>query len=251
MPKRPASSKHWCFTLNNPTDEEKKSLDATLRRTSRRWIFQLEEGTSKTPHYQGYLEFKRRRRPIAVFKCSRIHWEKCRDPDAAIDYCSKEPRLAGPWQYGIAAKEEIKIISELRPWQQELLDKLSDEPDDRTVNWFVDHKGGAGKTAMARYLIVKHDAVYLSGKAADCFFAIAAYKEEKGTGPRIVILDYPRVMEKFVSFAAIEKIKDGVFFSGKYESKTLIMNSPHVIVFSNFDPDYSNFTDDRWNLVQL
>ena len=37
----------------------------------------------------------------------------------------------------------------------------------------------------------------------------------------------------------------------KYESKPVIRNSPHVIVFANFEPDKSALSEDRWLILNI
>lgn len=59
-------AKHWCFTYNNPTMypdemiEELEDLGVTYA------VFQLEEGKNGTPHYQGYVAFKKKKRLTAI-----------------------------------------------------------------------------------------------------------------------------------------------------------------------------------------
>ena len=50
---------------------------------------------------------------------------------------------------------------------------------------------------------------------------------------------------------SIEEIKNGCFASSKYESKMVIMNSPHILCFANELPDTQKLSRDRWNLHDL
>jgi len=49
----------------------------------------------------------------------------------------------------------------------------------------------------------------------------------------------------------MEELKDGVLFSGKYESKTKIYDIPHVIVFANFLPKENALSKDRLKIIDL
>jgi len=69
--------------------------------------------------------------------------------------------------------------------------------------------------------------------------------------PQIVLFNFTRALEGHVSYTAIESVKDGLVFSGKYEGGTKIFKSPHVIVFSNWHPDVTQLTRDRWEIIQL
>ena len=66
-------------------------------------------------------------------------------------------------------------------------------------------------------------------------------------------LDLPRsTKDDYINYGAIEKLKDGIFFSGKYASglKTRDENA-HVVVFSNHEPDPGKWTSDRLFLIRL
>lgn len=66
-----------------------------------------------------------------------------------------------------------------------------------------------------------------------------------------IIIDLSRSMEDHVPYEAIEDIKNGIFFSGKYESKMIVRNNPIVIIFANFEPDTSKLSKDRWVITKI
>ena len=37
----------------------------------------------------------------------------------------------------------------------------------------------------------------------------------------------------------------------KYESKPICRNSPHVIIFANFEPDLDKLSNDRWIIKKI
>ena len=49
-----------------------------------------------------------------------------------------------------------------------------------------------------------------------------------------------------MSYIAIEGIKDGCFFSAKYEAGMCVYNPPHVMVFANKAPELTMLSSDRW-----
>ena len=57
--------------------------------------------------------------------------------------------------------------------------------------------------------------------------------------------EFTRSQEQFVSYQAIEEVKNGILFNNKYEAKMVVFNNPHVVVFSNFEPDYKALSSDR------
>lgn len=79
---------HWCFTVNNPTDEDcKVPLDEITY-----MIIGKEKGENGTPHWQGYVAFKKRKLLTTVKKMlPRAHLEIMRGtPKEASDYCKKD-----------------------------------------------------------------------------------------------------------------------------------------------------------------
>ena len=174
---------------------------------------------------------------------------------ACVEYCSKIKTRIGPTNInGFEIPEEIITISEedLEVWQQEIVDLIEDEPHGRAIHWYWDCKGGIGKTEFCKYLFVhKPDVMYVNGKGADMKYAVAAFVEKHKRGPKIVLLDFPRDYEKYVSYAGMEQIKNGIFFSGKYESNTVVFNTPHVLCFANFPPNLASLSEDRWVVTNL
>lgn len=96
-----ARSRRWCFTLNNPEDEQCGGL--ILGETIRGLVYQLEQGLNGTRHLQGYVEFTVSTR-LGGLKTllPRAHWEQARGTsEQAQEYCKKaESRLDGPWIVG-------------------------------------------------------------------------------------------------------------------------------------------------------
>lgn len=131
-------------------------------------------------------------------------------------------------------------------WQEGVIDMLDDPqgPHDREILWVYDVFGNSGKTYMARYLRQERGAFYCNGgKGADICYA---YDCEP-----IVIFDYVRDSKDYVNYGVIEQIKNGILTSSKYESRTKIFATPHVMVFANFPPEQGKFSDDRVILIEL
>lgn len=99
--------------------------------------------------------------------------------------------------------------------------------------------------------MVKHlKAMVFSGKAADIKGALADMVEAGKTIPNILIWDIPRTLENFVSYQALEEVKNGLFFSGKFHGTQVAYNPRHVVVFANFAPDMTKMSEDRWKYVR-
>lgn len=100
----------WLFTLNNPTETPDELLKVIADVEDVRYvIFQEEKGAEGTRHYQGYVEFRTRKRLAGVRKViGRAHWEPRRGSQKqAVDYCSKEEtRQSGPYEHGEKAESQ-------------------------------------------------------------------------------------------------------------------------------------------------
>ncbi len=131
----------------------------------------------------------------------------------------------------------------LKTWQQIALNELLAQ-NEREILWIVDPEGNKGKTFLGKYLCAIYDAFYIrNGKSADIAYA---YNNQK-----IIVFDYTREQEERINYQCIENFKDGMLFSPKYESTTKIFSPCKCIIFSNFHPDKSKLSSDRWHIIYL
>lgn len=236
----------WCFTLNNYTEiEYKEMLDQFSSNSSKfSYIIGKEVGASGTPHLQGYVKFDKKQRPSALKLSKRIHWESCKGSEEDnIKYCSKD----GNYVTNMKVKRPLKILDKckLYDWQKDIISIVEKEPDDRVIHWYWEDKGNVGKTTFAKYLSHHYGAIPVEGKKNDILYCCAEFESD------IYIFDFERSMEEYISYGAIEKIKNGYFMCAKYESKPIIRNPPHVIIFANFEPDKLELSLDRWHIVKI
>lgn len=141
---------------------------------------------------------------------------------------------------GMAAAEASIVDCILRPWQIKLLDTIKLPACPRSINWIWDSAGNTGKSFMAKYLMVRHDAtIFTNGKIADIAFA---YNFEP-----VVIFDLARTQADKIDhiYQVAESFKNGVLFSSKYESGKKVFCPPHVVVFANFPPEAGKLSADR------
>lgn len=270
----------WTINLKYSADSKKTDRDALgaarviaeelERRLAHGWryCFQIEQGKEGVIHLQGFCGGANatwRNAVLSMLSCYGIKpWLKtCTgNPSKWIEYCQKEEtRIDGPWKKGVdepkaptAAVVPVKDPLADRPmyaWQNAIVQQLAEEPNDREVLWIHDALGGAGKTALCKHLCLKYKALLVGGKVSDATYALAKYADEKKPFPTIVIFNFTRSQEQFASYQAIESIKDGCFFSGKYESGMVLMNSPHVVCMANFPPDYGKLSSDRWKVYTI
>lgn len=254
--KRPSGAKRWLFTwVNYPEDwmaQMAPVLDETL------WIagFEICPDT-KSPHIQGYVEFPNKVRPIGYKGCNKkVHWgdehgKPCRAKRPwCVDYCTKDGDIVPGGTLKVPRK--IKLPPMDKQWEKDIIEIVKTEPDDRTIYWYWSEEGNIGKTTFCKYLCLEHDACLLSGKGADVRNGAMTWKKDKGMYPDLCVFPIPRSFNSdYISYEAIENVKDALFYSGKYEGGTVCDACPHVFVFANFVPDMERMSNDRWNIVNI
>lgn len=116
--------------------------------------------------------------------------------------------------------------------------------NDREVTWIVDPVGNAGKSYFSDYLTHFYDCIAVDGNNLKTKDFALTYNLQK-----VVIIDFPRsTMDHLVNYDIIECLKNGRIWSPKYESqvKSFRHKKVQVFCFSNFFPDYSKLSPDRW-----
>lgn len=243
----------WFFTFNNYGPNDICKLKIYFNRHCKAYIFQEETGECGTPHLQGSISWNVRRR-LTEFKAldERIHWEATKNSKAADKYACKEATRTGDvFIHGRkkAFERTYSKFDEMMP-RQEIMDIIEKEPDNRTINWIWSDKGGVGKTSTCAYIEHNFEGVCIvNGKGADIKNQVINYLKDNELD--ILIINVPRCNENHVSYAAMEEIKDGLIYSGKYEGGFANIEHPHVIVISNFTPEQHKLSEDRWNIKKI
>ncbi len=240
----------WCFTLNNYSEGHLDLLRSIVPQYCKKYIIAKEVGAEGTPHLQGYVEFKKKVRPLSVLSIKEIHWEKAKGNIAEnSNYCSKEGSV---WLVNGMPRPKKSLPLMDREWQQDLINIVRQEPDDRIIFWYYSNSGNTGKTTFARYLHREFNAVLLSGKASDMKNCIVEFEKSNGYVPECVVIDLPRGFDKeYLSYNGLEEIKNMFFFSGKYEGGMVDGNPPHLIIFCNEKPNVDKMSKDRWRIVDI
>jgi len=253
-PRRRNRSRGWFLTLNNHTEHEIQNILDCAQNDGASYVVQEERGENGTPHLQGYIHWKNQIAFSTIKQWNlRIHWERARSVSNAVAYCSDPTKRHGRiWTSGFTVDtRNLRIVLEenLYDWQQSLLEELRGEPHMRSVVWYCDLEGGCGKTAFARFLVknMPHTMFISSGSAKDIAYQII----KSSWSPSVVVFNLPRSAESGMSYAAVESLKDGIVFSGKYEGGAKLFAPPHVIIFANFLPDLAKLSLDRWDVRTL
>lgn len=257
-PRQPAAAKTWCFTLNNWTDRELVDITRELEDRKAEYVIGKEVGEGGTHHLQGCFKLKSRERLSGLkrFLGARVHLEKTRSWKHSVAYCKKDGNFvsnlpATPGEQALAAHRARYREVQWKGWQADILDTIRGEPDWRTVNWYWEGTGNVGKSFLCGFIYITFPTIIVQGKASDVVNQIAKYIDEEKSNPRVIVYDIPRTAEQYVAYGLLEKVKNGLIYSGKYEGRRILLPPVHVFVFANFAPDTEKMSEDRWNIVEI
>ena len=133
-----SEAKRWCFTINNPNEEDIELLIGTdadgaqaKLENVQYLIFQEERGENGTLHWQGFMILKTKKRLSWIKRNinGRAHWEVARGTnEQARDYCRKDDTYTGGirHEFGSLPVREDKKSSELRKQAADELDVVKE-----------------------------------------------------------------------------------------------------------------------------
>lgn len=135
----------------------------------------------------------------------------------------------------------------LRPWQATLNDEVSTPANDRDVRVVVDKEGNSGKSWLVRWWLTNRpNTQFLSvGKKTDLAYAVDVSCD-------LFVFDIPRGSMEFFQWALVEDLKNRLLMSTKYQTQMKVLHStPHVIIFTNEEPDRDKLSMDRWKIMHM
>lgn len=210
--------------------------------------------TTGRHHIQGFCAFpnKQAKRFPEIKELKHISW--CHPTNASEKsnkkYTQKSETAVpgGLWFHkGFNVLKNVLGYQDLYPWQKAIWDMVKvDCKDDRSIHWFCDEEGNAGKSSLVKAMIHHMDAFLFEGKTGDIANRVVAQRVK----PKVCLMNLRRSQEEHVNYNAIESLKDGIMATGKYEGGQCIFDSPHVVVFANFMPDRSKLSRDRWKVFK-
>jgi len=250
-----APRKNHFFTYFYSSSSEFQPIETELRRFAYKAKIQTEVSpTTGKPHLQGMIWCKTKHRDTEFKTLRGAHFETLKDVDDNSNYCNKDETHDGVYRvsWGFPPPAYKEQIDCLYTWEKQILAELSIEPDKRTMHWYWEPDGCAGKTTFQKYVFTHYEqVVVLSGKACDMKNGVIQYQEKNGCLPKIVLINIPRSSLDFVSYTGLEEIKDMFFFSGKYEGGMVCGASPHVFIFANEEPDLHKMSVDRFKIHRI
>lgn len=267
---------YWVFTIQKIKGHElpeEESLTKALTLLTDKFLFQLEKATSF--HYQGCCKIKIRKRkltllnelseqlgipkPMVVLSPMQGTWEQ------AKAYCSKSETSVSEPQTNevIYTGKDIEVLDDKEkrfPWQDSIINEIFvqgktiiKDADDRTIVWISCTKGGTGKSKLVKWACYHNDnIVKISfGTSSQLRSALIA------AGPRkVYFVDIPRTLGSDDSIhslmSALEDLKNGYIVSSMYgKNQSLLLDPPHIVVFSNKECPKTMMSADRWKTFSI
>lgn len=257
---------------------KKELVESAFTSISEEYVFQLEvTPTSNKLHWQCAIKLTLRKRKSTLLKELKeiLHYKEFAPIQVqrmmgtwpeAIKYCTKadtrSPFDDGPcFSSGTNRPYEGSDIDFLNnvearyPWQHTLFEILFEDvpfklnkPNDRDIVWITDEQGNSGKSKFVKYCC------YYNKGCAKISFGSAGQLRSAiiHAGSKVCyFVDMPRTLGTDDSLnsiiSALEDVLNGFVVSSYYgENKTLLMEPPQVVVFSNQDCPYDKLSSDRW-----
>ena len=244
-----------------------------------KFVFQLETGERNKQHWQCCFLTKKRVRQTALLKQmsnflnrkqSQFTLQK-QDGSWAdnVKYCTKaesrvEENFYSNFRINVYSAKDIQCMDKpnRRPFQQSIVDLIMDptetyflEPDDRTIYWLYDPPGSSGKSKVSKWFLHHYEA-----ETAE--FTINTDNQLRsaaiGAGPKdVIFVDLGRSVKSQAAYvdkvanimSVVEDLKNGKLVSAFYgQYSVLLMDPPHVFVFSNEPCPIQLLSRDRWSL---
>lgn len=133
----------------------------------------------------------------------------------------------------------------LYPWQYVVLHRVM-EQNNRRVMWVYDAEGNQGKSVLASYLNIVHGFQLFDGTMSTKDLGLVLEDGAQG-----IAMDLARSSELQIDYAAIEGLKNGYIVTGKYFGRVRRFKPFRTVVFSNFYPDRSKLSADRWDILVM
>lgn len=237
----------WCFTWNNYPENAINDLKNCFNFHQILYIFGKEiGGENGVPHLQGFIcNPKKKFRWSALKLCDKIHWENAKgSTEDNIKYCSKD----GDY-YCSDEFRPLDIITNLYPWQKDLLEIYKSTPNNRDIYWIYDGDGKRGKSSFMSYLAYHYNIIFLNAGDNKNIANIVYNKDMRLC--KCLFLDIPRTKGNKCPYAVLECVKNGIITNTKFETGAKVFNAPHIFITSNFPPDLSELSLDRWQIYEI
>lgn len=281
MPGSRKPLKFWSVTIygNRGPLPDAKRMKEVFAEFAAQWMFQTERGgQAKKLHYQCRMILEPAQMTetlLHVFECRGMHRDDVTfKPESNKSICQgglsfyvmkDDTRVEGPWhdptyrpkKVVVYEGKDLACMKTPREFQSYVMRQCRAQPNDRDMYWWWNQSGCGGKSKLMKFMRMslgdeKWDMARVPmGSATQIKTAVI----EKGPH-RIYMVDLPRVRgsdeRQQELFSALEEIKNGWVESPMYgKAAELLMEPPHIHIFSNELPNLLFASMDRWRIFTI
>lgn len=249
---------------------EQPKLKEWLKKYSKHWGFQWEDGTEcdpegkkVTPHFQIRFSLWKKVRASGLKKIMGdfpgLHFSPTSEPGTkGFNYVMKGKPLQGPWTDQDEGEDERPIPKRFqdgnwkpRPFQREIEEMFlehrntpEDDRDDRKINWLMNLSGNIGKSTLIERLEAKRLAFVVPAMDSEKLMGfLMSFKPQTG-----YIFDLEKAQENKKTrqlCLAMENLKNGRLYEWRYKGQKMKFPPPMVWVMSNQEPPVEYLSFDR------
>lgn len=189
----------------------------------------------------------------AFFDWAQQRQEETGQPITTPEACREHPSIICRYPHApsiarLRFDPSPLVAGEPNEWQRELDGRLGGDADDRTILFYVDADGGKGKTWFVQW--------YMSNHFEDTQVLGVAKRDDLAhmikINTRVFFFNVARGQMEYLQYSILEMLKDRMVVSPKYHSQTkILLQKPHVVVFSNEAPDETKLSRDRYEIIYL
>ena len=265
------SSPIFRFDLTVSCDRVVRPLvDEFCKNYCKKFVYQQEQAESGYLHFQMRVSLNDKIRMAGLIRLLNDRWGEGwghASPTSSackgFDYAMKqETRVAGPWSDRDVPVYIPKAFRypELRGWQSSLMERLEGQ-NDRQICFVttLEANGGGneGKSWMTSYLELckGYKLIFPTAESAKDILE-QAYGQIKDSGHdgHNFCVDIPRAMSpKHMRCIAqaLEILKTGRAYDRRYKFQMWRFEPPTIVVFTNFQPDMTIFSSDRYDIFNI
>ena len=145
-------------------------------------------------------------------------------------------------------KDEFDSFS----WERQLEELLLSKPNDKYIYWLVDNKGTSKMCNFMYYMAKNYQAIIAPARGSTMKFIVAEFIFSNGYEPKIILIDAVTKMNfKNINYSGIEELKNGYFNLSRGSLRTIVIESPHIVVFADKKPNNDHIFKYQLQVVNL
>lgn len=160
-----------------------------------------------------------------------------------------DTRVDGPYaDHYIYDGQDLPNINQLHPWQSHIYSegKLPPSKENREINWVFDDAGNSGKTAICKLMAFRLDVPCITFATSRHMMDVISANRFKAMYTFDLTRTKPAEVKMDDLYSVLEQLKNGHLTKTMGGSQQWMQMPARVWVFSNYQPDLSKLSSDRF-----